>query len=370
MNGLRNPFGVKNGKVILINDLSVDERGLKCQCKCPSCDGEFIARMGDVNVHHFAHSKDACDEVQAYLSGMYRLIQQILNMGVPFYVPALAVRYTLPSDGALNEDNIESHIQIIPEYSELKKIEVSPGCHLVFSSADLSLNNKNQIQALELSYKDSKMAIKVMPPDTVCKISYVSQHKDMATLVLDYTDFGDMIHGFKSAEFQNHLLNCIDDKRWIYNPKVRKSYPRIIEISTKSFKKREELRKHELQQQAIQEKKRKEQQAILEEQRKVKQIAWEAEREKQAKIIKERQREFDERSKNAIQKKIDKERAEGFEQVKDLFTQQETVICDKYDNRWVQCEQCGLIKQDFEFTSYGGLNRVNLGVCADCNRKR
>lgn len=86
MDGLRNPFAVRNGNIILIEDISKSERGLKCQCKCPSCNGDFIARLGDVKIHHFAHSKEACDEVVAYTTGLYKLIHQVLKRGVLFYV--------------------------------------------------------------------------------------------------------------------------------------------------------------------------------------------------------------------------------------------------------------------------------------------
>ena len=58
----------------------------------------------------------------------------------------------------------------------------------------------------------------------------------------------------------------------------------------------------------------------------------------------------------------------GYEEVKDLFTQQTHIIRDKYKNRWVKCETCGTIKQDAEFATYGGDNHVNLGICKDCNR--
>ena len=59
----------------------------------------------------------------------------------------------------------------------------------------------------------------------------------------------------------------------------------------------------------------------------------------------------------------------GYEDVKDLFTQQTRIIRDRYRNRWVKCEKCGAIKQDVEFASYGGHGHVNLGVCRDCSRK-
>lgn len=59
----------------------------------------------------------------------------------------------------------------------------------------------------------------------------------------------------------------------------------------------------------------------------------------------------------------------GYEDVKDLFTQQTRIIRDRYKTRWVKCEKCGEIKQDVEFASYGGHGHVNLGICRDCSRK-
>lgn len=59
----------------------------------------------------------------------------------------------------------------------------------------------------------------------------------------------------------------------------------------------------------------------------------------------------------------------GYEDVKDLFTQQTSIIRDRYKNRWVKCERCSSIRQDVEFASYGGQGNVNLGVCRECSRK-
>ena len=58
----------------------------------------------------------------------------------------------------------------------------------------------------------------------------------------------------------------------------------------------------------------------------------------------------------------------GYYEVKDKFTQQMTPIRDSNGRRWVQCEKCGKIKLDSEFSSYGGANRVNLGICTTCER--
>ena len=58
----------------------------------------------------------------------------------------------------------------------------------------------------------------------------------------------------------------------------------------------------------------------------------------------------------------------SYNEVKDKFTQQESQIRDSSGRRWIQCELCGEIKPESEFSSYGGANHVNLGVCCDCSR--
>ena len=44
MSSLKNPFGEKNGKLILISDISPKENGKKCGCICPLCKGDFQAK--------------------------------------------------------------------------------------------------------------------------------------------------------------------------------------------------------------------------------------------------------------------------------------------------------------------------------------
>lgn len=49
--------------------------------------------------------------------------------------------------------------------------------------------------------------------------------------------------------------------------------------------------------------------------------------------------------------------------------QQEEQVRDSTDTRWIKCELCGKIGEDAEFSSYGGPNHVNLGVCSECMHK-
>ena len=371
MEHLRNPFGVRNGSVIMIEDLSMNERGLNCHCKCPACNGEFIARMGDIKIHHFAHSKDACDEVIAYTSGLYRLIQQMLCKGAPFYIPALIITYTIPNDELLDENNIISHIRFVKEdYHGENRTTVSAGCYIAFDNAELCVDKKNHITALELTYMNSKMAIKVTPPETVCQKSTVTPHKDMATLVLNFGDLADVIQTSNSKKFQDYLFSKKMDKRWISNPKVKKAYPEIFALSKKAY-----------QEYVEREKQLEELRIITARQLEEKRIAAARQLEEARQLQIQQQLAIRETTQKALEKQAARTRVLeslsqheilkiGYKQVKNKFTQQIEPIRDSFQNRWIQCEECGKIKRDTDFWSYGGINHVNLGHCNSCDEKR
>lgn len=80
----------------------------------------------------------------------------------------------------------------------------------------------------------------------------------------------------------------------------------------------------------------------------------------------------EERKKEEELRRIKAEQAElkAYNEVKDLFTQQEMPIRDSKGERWVKCEICGKILPSDKFVVYGGMNRVNLGTCEDCSKKQ
>ncbi len=355
MDGLRNPFAIRGGRVILIEDLDYSQRGLKCQCKCPSCNGDFIAKMGDVKVHHFAHSKDACDEVLAYTSGLYKLIHQILSNGSPFYVPALIIIYSVPYEFAVAEDDLPNYYRIVHEsYSGKNAILISKGVSISFDHAELNYNKKNHIEALELSYNGRKMAIKVQPPDTVCKISAVTKHKDMATLLIDFADAAESIQNSDSRAFSEFLFSKRLYKRWIFNPAVKRVYPFLLDEAEKAHA------AYMARKRSYEEEKKK---ATMKPKEDTKSIILQQ-------IERSASRRADTNSTNCSKRLSEQKRtALGYEQVKDIFNQQTEQIRDSFDIRWIKCELCGEIKKESEFMSYGGAGSINLGQCKTCSRR-
>ncbi|MDE6667722.1 MAG: hypothetical protein K2K38_05185 [Clostridia bacterium] len=112
--------------------------------------------------------------------------------------------------------------------------------------------------------------------------------------------------------------------------------------------------------------------------------------EEEINIIKERERRATEcklqLSKPIVQRTIEQpfykpinintvviKRAKGYEERKAeiiaRIDQQKVQVRDSSDVRWIRCEICGKIGEDAEFSSYGGPNHINLGICSDCTRK-
>ena len=236
MSVLRNPYAIRDDKMIHINDLSPLEQGKKCNCKCPHCEGAFIARMGEKRIRHFAHSIEPCDEIVAYTTGLYKFVLNGLLCVSAFPVPALTVSYTLPHNYALDESNVAANVKIARNnYIGDNKLEVSRGKRVSFDGAELVYDGKGRIQAIELSYRESKMAVVIKPPRDVCREFTVSAYKNMATLVFDFSDDINLLQNTDSKRFHDKITSGKLIMYWIHNPKVEKIYPKIIALSEAAY---------------------------------------------------------------------------------------------------------------------------------------
>lgn len=361
---LKNPFGIRNGKVIVISDLSEAERGLRCHCSCPNCNGELVARMGDIKIHHFAHTKDACDETVAFVTGLFHLIMQLIHDTGSFRAPSLVVAYHLPYTG-MTKENVEQYVQIIQAYQQNlygDSIVIAEGKVFSVNSIELMHNKKKQADALIITAKQRKLAVRILPPPD-CKSVTMNPYMDLPTLVFDARDID--FHSMTSAGIKSELIDNKRRWRWISNGKVTTVYNRVY---GEYQKQQEELQKIRERQKQIFTERISHQTSVYaspfsrSEQRKV---GYE-----QVKDLFSRQETIARDSAPAYAPLFSREeqRKMGYEQVKDLFTQQETIIRDNFGNRWVQCEICGRIKLDQEFPYYGGTGRVNLGVCSLCSK--
>ena len=78
-------YALRDGQLISID--SVD-RGLQCNCVCPSCGSMLIARKGDIREHHFAHygNTDCAGGVE---TALHLLAKDLLCKTKTIFVPGI-----------------------------------------------------------------------------------------------------------------------------------------------------------------------------------------------------------------------------------------------------------------------------------------
>ncbi len=333
---IRNPFGLRNGKIVMIEDISIEERGLQCNCVCPNCKEPLIARLGEINRHHFAHSGKGCDEVNAYLTGMYMVLNEHLFNKHPIYLPPVIARFNLSAWTYITEKTIENNVDLLSASVNDSNEEVA--CkgveQAVFDNTEIVFSSSGKPEAIVVYRGTHSMAIRILPPSSVCKQANTSRYKDLATLEINLSGCEDFLQESSKSKIFSYIEKSRTICKWIYNPFIKRAFPNILERSKKYYEVAQEKMKKEEERQSI---------------------------------LKNREIHFKAPSyiRSETKPRVDDRR--GYEEVKDRFTQQDEQIRDSYGNRWIQCEECGKIERESYFAYYGGENHVNLGICKDCS---
>lgn len=75
-----------------LTHISQVERGLKCDCVCPSCNATLIARKGERVIHHFAHyNTDLCKYV--YETSLHLAAKEIISSAKSLWLPAVYLNF-------------------------------------------------------------------------------------------------------------------------------------------------------------------------------------------------------------------------------------------------------------------------------------
>ncbi len=354
---LKNPFAMREGKMICIADLSISERGLKCNCKCVACEAPLIARMGNTNEHHFAHSEKLCDEGQAYIQGMYQLAKEILDTSKYITLPCLKIAYRHSISPQITLENISHYIRLITtdtlEEEQSQYILLFDQITIPIAETYIKYKHGKNIEALIVKSNAKELAIKIALPPTVCKDYKSKPVNGLSTLEIDFMDEDYELNTLTREELSQIIVTDVAYKSWISNLKVERVYEHIIKENNRFAeeynKKQEEIR--------------------------AKRRIWE---EEQRKIS---QQEIEKRAllkhntvipvySSSINSCISTEEQieKGYEEIVEKFDKESTeIIRDSFGNRWIYCILCNEIKHVDEMGVYGGM-KPNIGKCNECFR--
>lgn len=320
---VKNPFGIRDGKHIMVNDLSENERGLACNCVCPLCKEAFEARLGEIRIHHFAHSGKGCDEVSAYLAGLYGFFVDYLKTH-EFTLPEVAIFYNCDgrSDSQITEKNYELFLRFISMSCGQKRRVVTSRQTILATSTQIVFNSNGRPEAVVVDYQDKKVAFVIVPPDTVCKEFYARPYRDMNTIEILLKDQATLISQANTTAM-NELFSDPKKYRWVKNSDVL---------------------------------------SILDEINKELSDAHQAYLEKQERLRASRE---EEKKQEEIQRKKKAELVEKrfIEAQMEIAGQK---VIDSCGQEWVKCRICGMVAP----VEYFPTHWRNRGRCKDCSRKK
>lgn len=225
---VKNPFALRDGRIITISDLNDDEHGLSCNSVCPFCHDRFEARLGEKRIHHFAHTGEGCDQISAYLTGLYSFIKEFLSSGEQFPIPELGISFyvgtrPLSIDGAPGSSRITYGKEPGMHYRFIHEAFFQS-----FESCDLIVEKNKRPSALIAHFKGKRLAFVIKPPKTICNDFIAKPYEDIATIEINLNEYGNEIKSSTTSDLRK-LLCAEGICSWLYSPSVEKEIQRINE---------------------------------------------------------------------------------------------------------------------------------------------
>lgn len=382
-----------SGDVVDIDE--VTKRGLNCNCRCAACKGDFIARKGEKNKHHFAHQSNyVC--VYANEIAIYLLARKMLGQLGTIELPAVPVKIGQRSELAKESWQAsigEVYYQCEPEqYPPLLVATLDNRPTRIILSFGKYYNTED-LEKLRREAKDS---------DWDCISIPLPRIKDKESI--------------NPAMLRNSLHGCVQDKSWIRNARADRWKQRLEEAAMKppqtcpsswgaaydcplheqfregkyyarpydcetcsynlatypeckclAFKGIQHLRDfkrpdEQLQAEVSDRRKANEERLRL--------IAIQQEqREKLRNFRKLNQHYSGQAAKpKPVQIPREEQLRIGTQEIADRFTAPtDEPVFDRFNRRWIKCTRCGEIKPSEIMADYGGRGKAHLGICRDCS---
>lgn len=207
-------YGIRNGKIICINEISEQEKGLKCNCICPGCGMPLQAKLGQgKKQRHFSHNNKACDTVIAHQSALHLLAKEIIEEEGKICLPPLTVRF-----------NESPKIDIDRDYYDDLPQEI------VYKESKI-INCDNVILEKKISDIIPDVIIETLGKQCLVEIAvthFIDEEKNekIRQLGLPVIEV-DLSSVYESEitreEIRKILIEKPEFKTWIYNPKKKEA---------------------------------------------------------------------------------------------------------------------------------------------------
>lgn len=240
-------YGVLKGKLVSIEEISIEKRGLRCNCKCPGCNQPLIAKLGEKRRKHFSHRRGSvCSIEQAQQTAVHILAKEIIEEEKAFLFPGFCISW---DDLGWNSDICRRYL--LPELSEYNEKE----CYAVCTSVDLERRVSDFVPDVVVRVKGRVCLVEIAVTHFVDEVKQQKINK-LALPVVEVDLSAFLGQQISRDIVRDALLKKADNKKWLFNPRRMKNIEQAKEKYALEYEeacKREEAeqrkRKRQLQEQ-------------------------------------------------------------------------------------------------------------------------
>lgn len=245
-------YGLRGDKVIFVSELTDLERGKACNCICPVCRKQLVAKLGPHNQWHFAHDGAECNLVAAQQTALHMLAKEIIESSKKLRFPGISIK----KDDYCN-DIEDFRVQAeIPSSIEYRKASVV-NC----DSVSLEKKISSIVPDIMVTAKARKCLIEV------AVTHFVDEEKEQKIkeigLPLFEIDLSNLYNSeFSREELAEEVLFNPSNRTWIFNPLFEAAKMWAKEQYTKIIQSAEEKVKRQDEKESVREKKKQQRREI------------------------------------------------------------------------------------------------------------
>lgn len=219
-------YGLKNNKLYHVDEV---DNGLKCNCICPNCKENLVAKQGEINEHHFAHENKECDITIAQETALHIMAKEILAEYKIIKLPKFELR---SKTGFLTRKEFKEFDEriykdkIVNHYIDNTSNEYVQS----FDNAYLEKQYKEIIPDVFCEYEGNKLFIEIAVTNFINETKYLKiKESKIPTIEINLSSYKDKIETLTKRRLSDILIDDLSLKKWIWNPIYENNINSIID---------------------------------------------------------------------------------------------------------------------------------------------
>lgn len=197
-------YGMRDGKIISIYDIPLEQRGLKCDCICPLCGMPLQARLGEKNQWHFAHHNTGCDIMAAQRIALIMLAKEIIENNKKILLPGLFV-------------NIEDTDFFYPRHDWPSSLKYRNAKMVCCESVKLEKRTSSSVPNIVINVSGRECLIEI----AITRFTDRKKQKRIEKTGLPAFEINlSSVYGMEVSvdEIKDAVLNREENRKWLFNP--------------------------------------------------------------------------------------------------------------------------------------------------------